>query len=529
MTSAVEYSYIGNGFSLSVDVALINRAVRVKSVVKDKLKRVFEGNVSLTETTQVENTTVETVPVQEETLINLSEEKLNDLNEKMNALILQGNVPCVVSRAVLFTKPLVSKIERVTDKWFEGMPISERTVVSEEIPTVETSGEIAGVVPGTWDDMTEMTQDNLVSVVEPTIEKPVNDSIPAIEPSVSEEEPVYAPQVEVSEPVVENEKPTTEVTSEFEIPSFMPNMDELMPSSNDSVDENEVEAPQVELVPEPKPVDDVEERELVSEPTTIVSEEPEIPAVEVAEPTVIPTTEVEQEDRHEEVREEHTEDAPEAERKMTIEEKIAQLIERKSQVRVEEEPKVMEVSEQAPNEDADKKLETKPELTQAGVIARLQRLNNTMRDKDATIRSLTAKNEATKEELAQAKEKIGGYEAVVNDLTIKNNSLAKENERLSQKVEEATTASQSTITKLEAQVDELTESKIEESENSKKLIAELKEKHAKEIADLKEKHAAELKSVSDTKERQIQAIYATISEALGETTIEEDYGHSMAA
>lgn len=527
MTSAVEYSYIGNGFSLSVDEALINRAVRVKSMVKDKLKRVFEGNVSLVEAPQEVNTTVETIPVQSETLIDLSEANLNDLNGKMNALILQENVPCVVSRAVLFTKPLVSKIGRVTGKWFKDMPVSERTVVSEEIASVETNSE-TGVVPGTWDDMPEMTQDNLVSVIEPTVEEPINDGIPAIEPSVSEETPVYEPQVEASTPVVGNEISTTEVSSEFEIPSFMPNMDELMPSGNDSANENEAEVSQVEFVPEPKPVDGVEERDFVSEPTTIVSEEPEIPAIEVVEPTVIPTTEVEQEDSHEEVSGEHTEDEPEAERKMTIEEKIAQLIERKNRAHNEETPEVTTISEQAPDEEADKKLETKPELTQAGVIARLQRLNNTMKDKDATIRNLTAKNEATKEELAQAREKISGYEAVVNDLTVKNNSLTKENERLSQKVEEAETASQSTIAKLESQVDELTESKVEEAENSRRLIAELKEKHAKEIAELKERHAAELKSVSDTKERQIQAIYATISEALGETT-EEDYGRSMAA
>ena len=43
MTSTVEYSYIGNGFSISVDESLINRAVRVKSIVKDKLKRAFKG------------------------------------------------------------------------------------------------------------------------------------------------------------------------------------------------------------------------------------------------------------------------------------------------------------------------------------------------------------------------------------------------------------------------------------------------------------------------------------------------------
>lgn len=528
MTSAVEYSYIGNEFSLSIDESLINRAVRVKSIVKDKLKRVFEGNVSLKETPQVENTVIETVPVQKETLIDLSEENLNNLNEGMNALILQQNVPCVVSRAVLFTKPLLAKIGRVTGKWFKGMPVSERTVVSTETPSSEMSDGVAGTVPGTWDDMPEMAQDNLTPAVEPAVEEPINDGMTIPEPNVSEEIPVYEPQVEVSAPNLKSGTPTREASNGLEIPSFMPNMDELVPSNNDFAIENEVQTPQEEFVPEPKPVDEVEERELVSEPT-IVSEEPEITAVEVAEPTVIPTTEVEQETSHEEVSDEPTEDEPEVEKKMTIEEKIAQLIERKNRIHTEEVPEVTTVSEQAPDEEADKKIETKPELTQAGVIARLQRLNNTMKAKDATIRSLTSKNETTREELVQARDKIGGYEAVVNDLTVKNNSLTKENERLSQKVVEAETASQSTIARLEAQVDELTESKAEEVENSKKLIAELKERHAKEIAELKEKHAAELKSVSDTKERQIQAIYATISEALGETTLEEDYGRSMTA
>lgn len=502
MTSTVEYSYIGNGFSISVDESLINRAVRVKSMVKDKLKRVFEGNVSLSEAPQEVSTAAATLPAHSETLIDLSEANLNSLNDKMNALILQENVPYVVSRAVLFTKPLISKIGRVTDKWFKDMPISEKNVVSEETASAEMNST-TGAVPGTWDDMPEMTQDNLTSVLEHTVEP-------------------------VSAPAVENEVPTTEVTSELEVPSFMPNMDELMPSNNEPVNENETEVSQVEFVPEPKPVDDVEEKELASDVTTIASEEPEIHAVEVAEPTVISTAELEQEDSHEEVSEAHTEDEPEAERKMTIEEKIAQLIERKNKVHTEETPEVTTINEQESDEEADKKLETRPELTQAGVIARLQRLNNTMKDKDATIRRLTANNEATREELAQAREKIGGYEAVVNDLTVKNNSLTKENERLSQKVEEAKTESQSTIAKLEAQVDELTESKAEEIENSRRLIAELKERHAKEIAELKEKHAAELKTVSDTKERQIQAIYATISEALGEST-EEDYGRSMAA
>ena len=46
---------------------------------------------------------------------------------------------------------------------------------------------------------------------------------------------------------------------------------------------------------------------------------------------------------------------------------------------------------------------------------------------------------------------------------------------------------------------------------------------------MREKHSAELKSVTESKDKQIQAIYSTISEALGETPVEDDYTRSMAA
>ena len=516
MTSTLEYSYISDGFSIRVNESLINRAVRVKSIVRDKLKRVYNKNVAL-ETTEVEQPNIGVENVEGDTLFDLSEERLNDLNDKLNALQIQSSVPCVSNRAVLFTKALVAKIEGVSKKWFKNMPDIKKEDATVEMPTVEENSVVSGIIPGTWDDVESVNKEE-VQKEAPTIETEV--SVPEVE--------VPEPQVEISMPNFETE-PSNEVEGNYEIPSFIPNMDELVPSNNDSVVENEEETPQEEFVPEPKQVDVVEERELVSEPTTIVSEEPEIPAVEVAEPTVIPTTEVEQETSHEEVSNEHTENEPDVEKKMTIEEKIAQLIERKTQNHSEGDVEVRVVNEQEPSEEEDKKLETKPELTQAGIIAKLQRLNNIMKDKDATIRTLTAKNDNSREELAQAREKISGYEAVVNDLTVKNNSLAQENERLAQKVSDAETASQSTIARLESQVSELTESKTDEAEKFRKIISELKEKHASELSEIKERHAAELKSVTDTKEKQIQAIYATITEALGETPIEEDYGRSMAA
>ena len=49
------------------------------------------------------------------------------------------------------------------------------------------------------------------------------------------------------------------------------------------------------------------------------------------------------------------------------------------------------------------------------------------------------------------------------------------------------------------------------------------------MAEIKEKHAIELRQVSESKEKQIQAIYATISEALGEPVSGDDYGYTKAA
>ena len=46
---------------------------------------------------------------------------------------------------------------------------------------------------------------------------------------------------------------------------------------------------------------------------------------------------------------------------------------------------------------------------------------------------------------------------------------------------------------------------------------------------MREKHAMELKAVNDSKEKQIQAIYATITDALGDTSISDDYSKGMAA
>ena len=43
MTSAVEFTYLYDNFSLTINEGIMNSAVRVKNAVKDKIMRVFNS------------------------------------------------------------------------------------------------------------------------------------------------------------------------------------------------------------------------------------------------------------------------------------------------------------------------------------------------------------------------------------------------------------------------------------------------------------------------------------------------------
>lgn len=508
MTSAIEYSYIDSVFSLRVNSSDLKRAVRVKQTVKDKIMKSLNRNVS-----NVGNEVSESVNPKQDSLLDLSEEKLKEINDILNKLKMQEKVSCNMNRAVLFTKALVSKIERVRDKWFMNMPKLEETPLPVETTTVEEPSvglqpeievpTVSAVIPGTWDDEPEMS----------------NNEVQADQTSETKE---------------------IETQSEFEIPTFTPIADGFVPNIEEQVSQSEGEP---EFVPEPSEVD-IPNTQLVQEPSVLSTNKVEVSQDElVSEP---PTVDVEKGDLSKETIEQTS-----TKEKETIEERLSRIIKNaqmkqnsrktsESSNNEDVEHTVVEKNEESStieqtrskedNANSSEEVEKeKPELTQAGVLARLQRLNNAMKEKDATIRILTNKYETAKDETTQARAKIGGYEAVVNDLTMKNNELSQENESLSSKLEEVQATSQATITRLEAQVSELTDSKTEEVSKYKKTIAELNEEHAKEIAELKEKHAKELRKANETKDRQIQAIYATISEALGEPIQEEEIGHSLAA
>ena len=165
----------------------------------------------------------------------------------------------------------------------------------------------------------------------------------------------------------------------------------------------------------------------------------------------------------------------------------------------------------------DKTEEEKPEITQSAVMAKLQRVNNTMKEKDAEIRSLKEKNESLAKDNKEIKDKMNSYDTVVNDLTAKNSVLTSENEKLTAKNESLEKNYTGRIEELEDQVAELTKSKKEDSEASRNAFVELKEQYNREIESLKKSQAEEIKRINDASEKRIQAIYSTISEALGDS------------
>ena len=198
------------------------------------------------------------------------------------------------------------------------------------------------------------------------------------------------------------------------------------------------------------------------------------------------------------------------------------MLNRKNETAKIEGAETKEVGEASVDENADRQMadNNPPLANKTDVLARLHRIKTTMQDKDAQISKLSSKLEASNNALDEAKDKINGYETVLDDLTVKCNSLTQANEQLTTKNAEMESTYGSRITTLESQVNELRQSKAEEAEASSKIINDLKEKHAQEIEELKARHAQELSEVEASKERQINAIYATITEALGEPTEE---------
>ena len=493
MTTAIDYSYIDFDQRLTVNFNLMNRAVRVKKMVSEKIDRIFKKSLDSISNNLSNSENFDSKKVIS-SHIDDSEENLFKLNEKLNLLVNQEKVPCVMNRAVLFTQALVNKIEKVNTKWFGNFEISTKKLIKNE---VKSSSDI---VPGEWQNITSEMQ-NRESVTSPT---DLN-NLPSFEPvsltqneTQSVEVPQFTPETEeaktdyVPEPTSLNEKEVPNA----EVPEFTPETEE---AKIDYVPEpaslNETNVPNVEG-PEVAPKTEETNADYVPKPVS--SNEPEVSSVQA--PDVTPKAEETKSDL----------------KTMSIEDRIAKLLGKRDAERAEASDRDNSSTEKSATSSS-------VEPSQSLILAKLRRLNNTMKDKNAEIASLRKKLDEANDSVSTSRDKINGYEAVFRDLTVRYNGLSQENEKLLARVSEAESSSKSTIEKLQLQLSEIQELKAKQEEEHKKAIADLNEKHSREIEELNNKYNAKISEITAASERKVRAIYETISDALGEPVEETSY------
>ena len=446
MTMELDYAYIPVDVALQIKDDVMVRAVRVKSAVKEKLSRLYV----VKENTKEVETSVVNKGVSE--LVDETKEGLTELNNKLNALEVQGKVPVVEKRAVLFTKALIDRIQKVNTKWFSRI---------EPVASIPVSEPTLGEVPisADWQNMSEPT---LEPVIMPTMENevslPVNEEVPSVElptvespTSMGEEAQVVTGQ-EIETPVsegntisnaIENEAPevkSEEVSndSEFKLPSFENTTSEQPSTSEISIAQLSGEAVSQDFVPEPKEI----------------SMEVEAPVEEKEEHTVSP-------------------------------------------------------------------------LSKAEIFGKIQRINNILKEKNSENETLREKLRIANESNSELKDKVNGFNDVVKDLNSQVSSLTQSNEQLKERNTELETKYGDKVSKLEAELEALKAQRLEDAANNRQVLDDLRARHADEIASINRENARKIQEVNDSKDRQINAIYQTLSEALGGTY--EDEGYSKAA
>lgn len=454
MTMELDYAYIPVDVALQIKEDVMVRAVRVKYSVKEKLSRLYvvEENTNEVEASVVNKGVSE--------LVDETKEGLTELNNKLNALEVQGKVPVVEKRAVLFTKALIDRIQKVNTKWFSKI---------EPVASIPVSEPTLGEVPisADWQNMSEPT---LEPVIMPTMENevslPVNEEVPSVE----------------------------------------------LPTVDTTIENHEVEGSSMS-----------EEAQLVNEQEieTSVSEENTISnAIENGTPEV----------NGEEVSNDSEFKLPSfenttSEQPSTSEISIAQLSGEAVSQDFVPEPKEISLEVEAPVEEKEEHVVSP--LSKAEIFGKIQRINNTLKEKNSENETLREKLRIANESNSELKDKVNGFNDVVKDLNSQVSSLTQSNEQLKERNTELETKYGDKVSKLEAELEALKAQRLEDAANNRQVLDDLRARHADEIASINRENARKIQEVNDTKDRQINAIYQMLSEALGGTY--EDEGYSKAA
>lgn len=454
MTMELDYAYIPVDVALQIKEDVMVRAVRVKSAVKEKLSRLY---VVEENTNEVEDSVVNK-GVSE--LVDETKEGLTELNNKLNALEVQGKVPVVEKRAVLFTKALVDRIQKVNAKWFSKI---------ESVASIPVSEPTLGEVPisADWQNMSEPT---LEPVIMPTMENevslPVNEEVPSVE----------LPTVDTT--IENHEVEGSSMSEEAQL-----------------VNEQEIETP-------------ISEGNTIS--NTIENGASEVNGEEVSNDSEFKLPSFEN---------------TTSEQPSTSEISIAQLSGEAVSQDFVPEPKEISLEVEAPVEEKEEHVVSP--LSKAEIFGKIQRINNTLKEKNSENETLREKLRIANESNSELKDKVNGFNDVVKDLNSQVSSLTQSNEQLKERNTELETKYGDKVSKLEAELEALKAQRLEDAANNRQVLDDLRARHADEIASINRENARKIQEVNDTKDRQINAIYQMLSEALGGTY--EDEGYSKAA
>ena len=189
------------------------------------------------------------------------------------------------------------------------------------------------------------------------------------------------------------------------------------------------------------------------------------------------------------------------------------------------EPKEISLEVEAPVEEKEEHVVSP--LSKAEIFGKIQRINNTLKEKNSENETLREKLRIANESNSELKDKVNGFNDVVKDLNSQVSSLTQSNEQLKERNTELETKYGDKVSKLEAELEALKAQRLEDAANNRQVLDDLRARHADEIASINRENARKIQEVNDTKDRQINAIYQMLSEALGGTY--EDEGYSKAA
>ena len=486
MTAEFEYSFCEVKSGLKIASNLMNRAVRVKQTVKDKVGRIFNAKVpsvkSVEPSVQNQVATNEEVKVGGiEHLIDLSDINISSINSKVDALTKQGKVEAKANRAVLFTSNLLNKIKKVALKWFGGNKETENvenvvaTKVEEPVPALNTK---TTVIPSTW-----ATEDTLSQIENQTV-------------------PTFNPAIETGE------KTNEETVAQNDIPVF-PSIASFVPTEENSETKEKVENnDEISTSEEIKPEANMPEEPII--PTIIPAvenstekEDNKNEAEDTKKKVVVNTSEFVQEPTDLSTELQTQEQPTEVEEtKMSAEDKITELLNRKVADNVGQ------------NE------EEKPNINQAYILAKLQRIGAEGKAKDAKLKTLGDKVSSLEEDNRDLKSKLGDSESQVKELTAKNVKLEEQVEKLTSTNASMENEHKSEIESLNVKIEEMSKARREEHEEAKRKEEKMQSDHSREIEELKQAHAEEIRRLNEANEKKIEAIYRTIANALGESVQE---------